>query len=182
MLLACGALITTLLSAYVAFEWIRAPGLDDLTPNSADARLRVAERRPGAPPPLHIPIAWRDMPVSLKNATVAIEDQRYYLHGAIDIKAVARAALKNVFSGGTRQGGSTITQQLARLLYIRDQRRSLARKVRETKIAVQLERRHSKEWILWKYLNSVPYGAINGRPWSAPRRRPRLTSPSRRRT
>ena len=103
------------------------------------------------------------MPVSLKNATVAIEDQRFYQHGAIDFKGVVRAGLKNLFSGGTREGGSTITQQLARMLYIRDQRRSLARKVRETKIAMQLEDRHSKRWILWKYLNSVHYGAVNGR-------------------
>ena len=152
-----------MLGVYVAYEWVRAPGLDDLTPNSADARLRAAEQRPGAPPPLHIPIAWKDMPVSLKNATVAIEDQRFYLHGAIDPKGVARAAVKNTFSGGTREGGSTITQQLARMLYIRDTRRSLARKIRETKIAMQLEDRHSKQWILWKYLNSVAYGAVNGR-------------------
>ena len=160
---ACAALIVSIVGAYVAYEWIRAPGLDDLRPNSADARARATEKRPGAPPPLYIPVAWSEMPVALKNATVAIEDQRFYSHGAIDVKGVVRAALKNAFSGATRQGGSTITQQLARMLYIRDTRRSLARKVRETKIAMQLEDRHSKQWILWKYLNSVPYGAVNGR-------------------
>ena len=160
---ACWAVVFGVLGTYIAYEWVRAPGLDEVTPNSADARARAAERTPGAPPPLHIPIRAMQMPVNLRNATVAIEDQRFYHHGAIDAKAVIRAGVKNVLAGGTREGGSTITQQLARLLYVRDQGRSLGRKVRETKIAIQLEKRHSKYWILWQYLNSVPYGAVDGR-------------------
>jgi serine-type D-Ala-D-Ala carboxypeptidase/endopeptidase (penicillin-binding protein 4) len=159
------ALVFSLFAAYVAWEWIAAPGIDDLRPASAEATFLVArgERPPGTPPPLHIPIAWEEMPVSLRNATVAIEDQRFYEHGALDHRGVLRAALTNLFSGKTLEGGSTITQQLARTLYIRNPNRSLARKIRETKLAMQLEARHSKQWILREYLNSIPYGAVNGR-------------------
>ena len=97
--LACGMLVVSVVGVYVAFEWVRAPGLDEVTPNSADARVRAAEQRPGAPPPLHIPITWHEMPVSLRNATVAIEDQRFYRHGAVDIKGVVRAAVEECLLG-----------------------------------------------------------------------------------
>jgi D-alanyl-D-alanine carboxypeptidase/D-alanyl-D-alanine-endopeptidase (penicillin-binding protein 4) len=158
-------LFASIFAAYVAYEWIRAPGIDDLRPIGADAAtMAVPGDRGSGPPPLHIPIAWNEMPASLRNATVAIEDHRFYEHGALDVKGLLRAALNDVISGGTTlQGGSTITQQLARTLYIRNPHRSLVRKIRETKLAMQLEGRHSKQWILWQYLNSIPYGAVNGR-------------------
>lgn len=153
-------------AAYVAYEWIRAPGIDDLRPVGVGAALVAAQdhQARGTTPPLHVPIAWSEMPVSLRNATVAIEDHRFYEHGAIDYKGLLRAAFNNVISAGTTlQGGSTITQQLARTLYIGDTDRSLVRKIRETKLATEVEARHSKDWILWQYLNSIPYGAVNGR-------------------
>lgn len=164
-LVASMVLAFSLLAAYAAFEWIRAPGIDELRPVSADSALLAARSQQftGKPPPLHVPIAWSQMPTTLRNATVAIEDHRFYEHGALDYKALLRAGLTNMFSGRTLEGGSTIAQQLARALYIRNPDRSLARKVRETKIAMQLEARHSKQWILWQYLNSIPYGAVDGR-------------------
>ena len=61
------------------------------------------------------------------------------------------------------QGGSTITQQLVRALYIKDPKRDFARKIREAKLASELEDKHSKTWILHNYLNSVPYGTVGGR-------------------
>lgn len=164
-LIAFAALAFTMFAAYVAVEWLSAPGIDDVNAVNAEAALLAAsDHEPsGTPPPLHIPIAWQEMPVSIRNATVAIEDQRFYHHGALDYKGVLRAALKDVFSGKTLEGGSTLAQQLARARYIRDSSRSIVRKVRETKLAMQLEARHSKQWILSQYLNSVPYGAVNGR-------------------
>ena len=62
---------------------------------------------------------WKEIPVELRRATVAIEDERYYKHGGVDLNAIVRAGIKNLESGETVQGGSTITQQLVRALYIR---------------------------------------------------------------
>ena len=72
-----------------------------------------------------------------------------------------RAAVKNLSSHKTVQGGSTITMQLVRNLYITKER-TYQRKIREAKLAEELENEHSKEWILDKYLNTVPYGTLGG--------------------
>ena len=108
-------------------------------------------------------IPWRDIPVNLRRATVAIEDERFYKHDGVDLNAIVRAGIKNLESGKTVQGGSTITQQLVRALYIRDPKRDFARKIREAKLASELEEKHSKTWVLHNYLNSVPYGTVGGR-------------------
>ncbi len=108
-------------------------------------------------------VPWRDIPVNLRRATVAIEDERFYKHGGVDLNAIVRAGIKNLESGKTVQGGSTITQQLVRALYIKDPKRDFARKIREAKLASELEDEHSKTWILHNYLNSVPYGTVGGR-------------------
>ncbi|MBV9213014.1 MAG: transglycosylase domain-containing protein [Actinobacteria bacterium] len=112
---------------------------------------------------IRTPIAWGDMPDVLRQATVAIEDKRFYHHGGVDFNGILRAGIKNVTSGKTVQGGSTITQQLVRELYIKDPKRDLARKIREAKMADELEKSHSKRWILHEYLNDVPYGTVGGR-------------------
>jgi penicillin-binding protein 1A len=108
-------------------------------------------------------IPWREMPVDLRRATVAIEDERFYKHKGVDVSAIVRAGIKNLESGETVQGGSTLTQQLVRALYIKDPKRNFARKIREAKLASELEEEHSKTWILENYLNSVPYGTVEGR-------------------
>ncbi len=112
---------------------------------------------------IRTPIPWRDMTPALRRATVAIEDERFYRHRGVDYGAIVRAGIKNVESGETVQGGSTITQQLVRALYIKDPKRTVARKIREAKLASELERKHSKRWILKNYLNDVPYGTLGGR-------------------
>jgi penicillin-binding protein 1A len=108
-------------------------------------------------------VPWRDIPVDLRRATVAIEDERFYKHDGVDLNAIVRAGIKNLESGKTVQGGSTITQQLVRALYIKDPKRDFARKIREAKLASELEDKRSKTWILHNYLNSVPYGTVGGR-------------------
>ena len=108
-------------------------------------------------------VPWRDIPVDLRRATVAIEDERFYKHDGVDLNAIVRAGIKNLESGKTVQGGSTITQQLVRALYIKDPKRDFARKIREAKLASELEDKHSKTWILHNYLNTVPYGTVGGR-------------------
>ncbi|MFL5885686.1 MAG: transglycosylase domain-containing protein, partial [Thermoleophilaceae bacterium] len=111
---------------------------------------------------VRLPITWRKMPPVVREATVAIEDRRFYRHGAIDLPGIARAAIKNILSGHTIQGGSTITQQLVRALYIQNPKRDIQRKIREAKLASELEDIHSKQWVLWQYLNDVPYGTVGG--------------------
>lgn len=108
------------------------------------------------------PVAWKLLPQYCKDATVAIEDQRFYHHGGVDYTAIVRAAVRNATSGKTVQGGSTITMQLVRNLYIAAPKRDFKRKIREAKMASELESEHSKTWILDQYLNSAPYGTVGG--------------------
>jgi penicillin-binding protein 1A len=102
----------------------------------------------------------------MKDATVAIEDERFYQHRGVDFEGVDRAALQYARSGKTLQGGSTLTMQLIRTLYTGSREKTFKRKVREAKLAEELENVHSgrrgKAWILTKYLNSVPYGTNGG--------------------
>jgi penicillin-binding protein 1A len=104
------------------------------------------------------------IPLVAKRATVAIEDKRFYKHGGVDYVGIVRAAFKNVTSDRTTQGGSTLTMQLVRNLYIPENRfkKTLTRKIREAKLAEELEQEHSKEWVLVAYLNNVPYGTVGG--------------------
>jgi penicillin-binding protein 1A len=108
------------------------------------------------------PVVESDMPQDVRSATVAIEDSRFYKHHGVDFEGVVRAAMKNLQNRKTVQGGSTITQQLVRSLYIKDPTRDFKRKVREAKLASELEDEHPKHWILTSYLNNVPYGTVNG--------------------
>src|SRR6476469_238879 len=108
------------------------------------------------------PVVEDDMPTDVRNATVAIEDSRFYKHHGVDFEGVVRAAVKNLEKGKTLPCGSTITQQLVRSLYIKDPTRDFKRKVREAKMASELEDEHPKHWILPSYLNNVPYGTVRG--------------------
>ena len=92
-------------------------------------------------------------------ATVAIEDRRFYSHGGIDAEGIARALWRDLNARRVVEGGSTITQQLVRTLYISNER-TVERKVTEACLAVKLDRKWSKERILATYLNSVFYGNL----------------------
>ena len=98
------------------------------------------------------------LPRTLIEAVIATEDRRFASHFGIDVIAIVRAAIVNAFSGRIRQGGSTITQQLAKNLFLSSER-TLGRKVREALLALALERRLSKDEILELYLNRVYLGA-----------------------
>ena len=112
------------------------------------------------------PVSGESLPKLLKQATVAIEDERFYSHEGVDYEGIVRAAVKNFASRKTVQGGSTLSMQLVRNLYTADKaREGLAgyqRKIREAKLAEELENEHPKSWILEKYLNTVPYGTVGG--------------------
>ena len=115
---------------------------------------------------LRFTVSSSQIPQSMKDATVAIEDERFYKHRGVDFEGVVRAAVKNASSGETLQGGSTLTMQLIRTLYTGSREKTFKRKVREAKLAEELENVHGgrrgKTWILTKYLNSVPYGTNGG--------------------
>jgi len=109
------------------------------------------------------PVPSRALPQNLKYATVAIEDRNFFNHGAIDPAGIARAAWKDLLAGGKPvQGASTITQQLVRNLYIRDPEETIKRKLVEAHLAYEEEEAHTKEWILTAYLNTAPYGTVEG--------------------
>ena len=119
---------------------------------------------------LRKPIPSSSIPDVMKQATVAIEDKRFYEHGGVDFEGIVRAAVKNLESDQTVQGGSTLTMQLIKNLYTDDRTRNgvegYKRKIREAKLAEDLENVHpgrvGKNWVLTKYLNTVPYGTVGG--------------------
>lgn len=103
-------------------------------------------------------IAHEDIPDSIRLATVAAEDAHFFTHPGIDLIAIVRAAIVNVRDKEISQGASTITQQLARALFL-TRERTWVRKVREVILAIKIEKSLSKEEILDLYLNTVPYGS-----------------------
>jgi penicillin-binding protein 1A len=111
---------------------------------------------------LRSPVSWGEIPEDLKNATVAIEDQRFYKNNGVDLTGIFRAAVKDIANGAALQGGSTITMQLVRNLYLGGDEHTLRQKIIEAKLAIEYEKRHSKRSILTSYLNSVPYGTVGG--------------------
>lgn len=108
-----------------------------------------------------VPVASGDISQFLKDATIAIEDRDFYNHKGFDIRGIARAAFNDIFKRGGTQGGSTITQQLVKLNENWTNQRSIARKVKEVILAVELERTYSKDEILTGYLNTAPYGGVD---------------------
>ncbi len=155
-------------AGYVIAVAATAPDLSELKPNeksessvifAADgSRLGYVQSDE-----IRTQVRWREMPLEMRQAVIAIEDERFYRHKGVDYSAIVRAGIKNLRSGKNVQGGSTITQQLVRALYIKDPERNFERKIREAKLASELEEEHSKQWILKNYLNDVPFGTIDGR-------------------
>ena len=99
----------------------------------------------------------KDLPDFYKNAVIAVEDRRFYKHGPIDPIAIARAVFVNIKSWELQEGGSTITQQLAKNIYF-TQEKSALRKVAEMYMAYEIERNCDKDTILELYLNTSYFG------------------------
>ncbi|MCB1876011.1 MAG: penicillin-binding protein 1B [Chromatiales bacterium] len=109
-----------------------------------------------------VPVALESVPRSLIDALIASEDRGYFRHHGLDFKAIARALWANLAAGSVVQGGSTLTQQLVKNLFLEPER-SLVRKFNEAIMALILEFRYSKEQILETYLNEVYLGQDGGR-------------------
>jgi penicillin-binding protein 1A len=98
-----------------------------------------------------------EIPDIVKKAFIAVEDVRFYKHPGVDILGILRALYRDIKAGSIVEGGSTITQQLAKMLFLKPEK-SLARKIRETILSIQIEKRYTKDEILGLYLNQVYFG------------------------
>jgi penicillin-binding protein 1A len=103
------------------------------------------------------PVPVKQLPPHLINATLSTEDRSFYRHWGVDLYGVARAAFTNVLKMRRAEGGSTITQQLARNLFLTHER-TLSRKAKEIALAIEIERNYSKEQILELYFNQIYFG------------------------
>jgi penicillin-binding protein 1A len=102
-------------------------------------------------------LSLSEIPVNLQNAFLATEDQNFFKHWGINVKGIVRATIANLRHGRVVEGGSTITQQLSKVLFF-SQQRTFTRKIRELLLALQLERRYSKEEIFQMYMNQIYFG------------------------
>jgi penicillin-binding protein 1A len=110
---------------------------------------------------LRQPVPSNQIPQLMKQAMVAVEDRRFYQHDGVDYPGILRAAAEDIASESVVQGGSTITMQLVRTLYL-TRVRTFKRKIEEATLAREMEKRRSKDWILTEYLNDVSYGTVGG--------------------
>ena len=104
------------------------------------------------------PVPLKVIPEYLKKAIVATEDRNFYNHSGVDLKGIARAIIKDIWAGKFIEGASTITQQLAKTLFLNPQK-TIVRKLKEAFLAFHLERRYTKDEILELYLNQVYFGS-----------------------
>jgi penicillin-binding protein 1A len=154
--------------AWVISVYDSAPSLASLQPITKGAVSKVYAADGSLIGVIHSdtirqPIPSAKIPQDLKDATVDIEDRRFYSHGGIDPSAIIRAGWDDLTAGGKPvQGGSTITQQLVRNLYISHPQDTVKRKIIEAHLANEEEDQHSKDWILTQYLNTAPYGTNQG--------------------
>ncbi|MBY8912604.1 PBP1A family penicillin-binding protein [Bacillus sp. YC2] len=103
------------------------------------------------------PVLIRDVPMDVREAFIAVEDKRFYEHHGIDVKSVGRAVFRDILAGSKVEGGSTITQQLAKNIFLTNDKTFL-RKTKEVIIAINLERDYSKDKLLEMYLNQLYFG------------------------
>ena len=99
-------------------------------------------------------VKYEDIPKSFVTAIISIEDKKFYRHNGVDFKAIMRAVKARLQAGRVTQGGSTITMQLAKLMYM-EQSKTWQYKVKQIFLAMELEKRYSKEKILEFYLNTI---------------------------
>ena len=157
-LAAVGAVVLAISTAYYVSQ---LPDFDDLLDSRERGSVTLIDRSGEV-------FAWRGDQLGvidasavsphLRNAVIATEDRRFYRHFGVDIRGTARAALVNLRAGGTVQGGSTITQQVAKLQFF-DNTRTLERKIKEVPAALALEWKFTKDEILTIYLNRAYLGA-----------------------
>ena len=139
-------------------------GLPDISANIApDASSRIYDAKGRLITTVHaeenrLPVSIDEVPANLQNAFIAVEDNRFYEHHGVDPIGIIRAVFRNIISGNaTAQGGSTITQQLARNAFL-SQEQTLKRKLLEAFLALKIERQYTKKEILEMYMNQIYFG------------------------
>ena len=172
ILTVCAVAIASLLAVgWVVAVADNAPNLSDLHPRHANPPTEIFASDGSLLGYVHANsifnyVTPEQIPKRLKQATVAIEDRRFYEHGALDYQGILRAGVKDLIGqGNALQGASTLTQQLVNQVYLPPkyhEHRDLKYKIVQAKLAEQLESKHPKTWILNNYLNDVPYGTTNG--------------------
>lgn len=103
-------------------------------------------------------ISLDKVPIDFKNAVIAVEDHRFEKHGAIDVIGIARAIFSNIRSQELREGGSTITQQVAKNIYFISEENVVSRKIAEIFVGYDLEKNYSKDEIFELYMNTIYFG------------------------
>lgn len=156
---------------FLAYIWISAPDLDEVSAAPDGYRSIVLDDSGAVILTLmgeesnRVYAELDEIPVDLQEAIIAIEDERFYTHPGIDLQGIARAVYRNFSAGRLAEGASTITQQLIKNNVFPDwtQERTVldkvSRKLQEQLLALQLERRESKDWILENYLNTINFGS-----------------------
>jgi penicillin-binding protein 1A len=164
------------LAALAAVGWVvavadNAPNLSQLKPRTPHPLTQIFAADGSSLGYVHSDTVYNRVPSSkiptlLTRATVAIEDRRFYQHGALDYQGILRAGVKDLFGGGTSlQGASTLTMQLVDNKYMPSNiaaTHNLKYKIIQAKLAEQLESKRTKAWILDNYLSDIPYGTVGG--------------------
>ncbi len=147
---------------YVGFLWITLPNISDPTTLFASQSTVVTDRNGielyrlfGEQDRTYVP--GNQIADSIKNATVAIEDQRFFSHGCIEVRSIFRAVFARFIGSDVTGGASTLTQQLARNALL-SRERTVTRKLKEIMLSCELERTYDKNKLLEMYLNWIPYG------------------------
>ena len=145
------------LAALLAAAWLTSPAGTEL-PTRVQSRLRGTDGRA-------VPLSA--VPLILREAVVATEDERFYQHQGIDLIGAIRALPYDLVHLSLAQGASTITEQVAKILYLQGNDRNLWRKLEDATVALKLEQHYSKEQILAAYLNSAYFGQHAYGIWAA---------------
>lgn len=165
------AVLAALTACFCGYVWVSAPSLDQVNVSPEGYRSTVVDDEGEVILTLmgegtnRIYAELDEIPKHLQDAVIAIEDERFCEHPGIDWKGIARAAYRNLAAGRLSEGASTITQQLIKNNVFTDWTQEktvldkVKRKLQEQLLALKLERRESKEWILENYLNTINLGS-----------------------
>ncbi len=151
-------LSVVILAGYVAVVFLRMPSLDDILHETRPAAIVFLDRNGNeirsAGRIMGMPVSTDSVPPHVWQAIVAIEDKRFFQHGPVDIRGIMRAVISNIVHGRVAAGGSSITQQTAKNVFL-SREKKLSRKVQELILSYWLENRFDKNQILDLYMNRV---------------------------
>jgi penicillin-binding protein 1A len=152
----------TFFSLYLLYVFRDLPSIDKLESVSRTRRVTILDNRDSILATYGdiygYYVNYHEIPRNLRNAVLATEDRKFFNHFGIDVWGIIRAAFANFKAGRTVQGGSTITQQLAKIVFLQP-KRNIQRKLQEALLAIELETKYTKEQIFAIYLNRVYLGS-----------------------